>query len=515
MSDYNFLMETRLRPEHFQVVSQISRAAGEQGMNLYLVGGAVRDLTYGQQTIRDLDFTVEGSPERVIRYFLSPGKQKALPGTEGHARLRAVEVHYTRRHNSAEVVFSNGVRAEISMSRNEIYSRPGRPPEIVPATIFEDLRRRDFSVDAMGVSLHPNSRGLLLDPTNGAADIEKRELRVLHSRSLSEDPSRIYRLLRLGLRLGFKPDERTANYLAHALESESWARLDPEQQGSELRAILHEDDPARILKLLGARGLLSGLDRKLLLRKLRFELFKKIQTAARSVPGASPFLLNFHALVTKLGGGQRARLARKILPDGKSVKTALGLEKAAKKLARLLGSARAGSPSKAYEILAGQPPTLLLFILVHYPQAKVQNRIKHFLHKAPLVLASMPRAEFLALGAKPGPKFEEIVSQLFFAQLDGKIKSHPQLIKEFRRLAGIPEPKPPKPAPEKAKPRPAAKAAPARPEKQATPAKAGKPSEAAQKARPVKALGHKPAVRRKPAGRKTSKTRARKKVRRR
>lgn len=492
MSDYNFLMETRLLPEHFQVVSQISRAAGEQGLNLYLVGGAVRDLTYGQQTIRDLDFTVEGSPEKVIRHFLSAGPHKVIPGVQTQARLRAEEVHYARGHNSAEVVFSNGVRAEISMSRNEIYSRPWRSPEIIPATIFEDLRRRDFSVNAMAVSLHPNSRGLLLDPTNGAADIEKRELRILHSRSLSEDPSRIYRLLRLGLRLGFKPDERTANHLSNALENEYWMHLDPEQQAIELRAILHEDDPARILKHLGAQGLLGGLDKKLSPRRIPLEQFKKIQSTVRAVPGADPFFLNFHALVAKLGSRQRTRLARKILADAKTAKIALGLETAAKKLARLLGSARAGSPSKAYGILTGQSPTLLLFTLVHHPRAKVQNRIKHFLQKAPLVLASMPRAEFLALGAKPGPKFEKIVQQLFFAQLDGRIKSHPQIMKEFRRLAGIPEPKPPKPAPVKAKPKSAKPA----------PAKVGKESKAAKRpapAKPAKAVRKKPVAKKKKA----------------
>jgi tRNA nucleotidyltransferase (CCA-adding enzyme) len=497
MSDYNFLMETRLKPEHFQVVSQISRAAGEQGLNLYLVGGAVRDLTYGQQTIHDLDFTVEGNPEKVIRYFQSAGARRNAAHPATQTPLQAEVVQDSRRLSSAEVVFSNGVRAEIGMSRGEIYSRPGKM-EVHPATIFEDLRRRDFSVNAMAVSLHPNSRGLLLDPTNGAADIEKRELRVLHSRALSEDPSRIYRLLRLGLRLGFKPEERTANYLAAALENKLWMRLDPEQQGTELRAILHEEDPGRILKQLAAQGLLGGLDKKLSARTIAFEQFRKIQGVSHIVPGADPFPLNFHALAGKMGGAQQARLARKIIAEPKAVKAALGLEHAAKKLARLLISGRAATPSKAHKILAEEPPTLLLFVLVHFPQAKIRNRVKHFLQKAPAVLASMPRNEFLSLGAKPGPKFDKIVEQLFLDQLDGKIKSHPQLIKEFRRLAGIPEPKPPKPAPEKHKPaKESAKAKPAKAALEA--AKPPEPTHAPKAARKAP----RPSGAKKPAAKKT------------
>ena len=192
MSDYNFLMESRLSPEQVKVVGQVSRIALEQGLNVYLVGGAVRDLTAGQSMVRDLDFVVEGSPQKILRH-LDAGH--ASPRAKGGGSLGTdsngpgVEsLVLDKRLNSAEVHFATGVRAEIAESRNEIYSKPGRPPEVRPAMIFDDLKRRDFSANAMAVSLHPNSRGLLLDPTNGAADIARREFRVLHSRSFTEDP---------------------------------------------------------------------------------------------------------------------------------------------------------------------------------------------------------------------------------------------------------------------------------------------------------------------------------------
>ena len=439
MSDYNFLMESRLSPEQFQMINYLSRIAASQGLNFYLVGGAVRDLTYGQQVIRDLDFAVEGDPQKILR-LLQPPSRGSDPQPARIAHLQSQP-----RLSSSEITFANGVRVEISMARSESYAKPGRRPDIGPAGVFEDLRRRDFSVNAMAVSLHPNSRGLLLDPTNGAADIERRELRALHSRSFQEDPSRIYRLLRLGMRLDFKPEERTRMWLDMALESRAWERMDPERQGLEMRAILQEDNPGRVLKGLAERKLLAGLDRKLGTARLPYDHFSRIRSVVQSIPGADAFLLNFHCLTAKLGGAQRKRLASKVIKDRKTVRMALDLEGAARRLARILRSSKAALPSQTYALLHGQSLPLLAFLLVYYRQTKIQARVKSFLFKYPIVRARMPRAELLTLGLEAGPKFEKIFHQLFLAQLDGKIKTHQQLLKEFRALAGIKEPLP-KPA---------------------------------------------------------------------
>src|SRR6266567_4589345 len=462
MSDYNFLMESRLSPEQYQVLTHVSRMAVEQGLNIYLVGGAVRDLTYGFEMVHDLDFAVEGNPQRIIRMIEAgrgPATSPLAPRAAESASIPQVAfLDFDPRTNSVEFQFTNGVRAEIAMTRTEDYKRPGMRPEVAPAMIFDDLRRRDFSVNAMAVSLHPNSRGLLLDPTNGVADIERRELRVLHSRSFSEDPNRIYRLLRLGARLGFKPAERTANLLASAIAERRWTKLDPGRQGRELQAILREDDPAKTLRILSDRGLAAGLDRKLASARIPYERFARIRDLARTVSGCDPFLLNFHNAVSGLSRAHQARLAKKVIGNRKLVQTVLSLDREARKLARSLASPRFGVPSRAYKLLTGQPPTLLLFLLVHYPKPQIQKRIKNFLHKYALVHTRLPRAEFLAMGAKPGPKFEKILEQLFFDQIDGKIRTPQQLAKEFRKLAGIPEPIPPKPA-KKAKPAKPAKTA--------------------------------------------------------
>jgi tRNA nucleotidyltransferase (CCA-adding enzyme) len=460
MPDYNFLMESRLRPGQLQVVNQLGRLAAGQGLNLYLAGGAVRDLTLGREGPRDLDFVVEGNIERILRPLTSGARRQgaARPGLPGDGETFDLQVESLRsdsRRHVAEALFEGGVQAEIAATRNEVYSTPGRPPVISRGTIFEDLKRRDFSVNAMAISLHPNSRGLLLDPTNGAADIERHELRALHSRSFFDDPVRIYRVLRLGLRLGFKLDERTLRWLERALESRAWEDLNENQQGRELSAILQEEQCGRLLKALRERGLLGGLDRTLASARLDLERFDRIRTAHRIAADADPYLLNFEALVAKVPGGQRTRLARKILGEARTVKFALTLEREAAKLARQLGSARVAQPSQVYTLLAAQPRPLVLFLLAHYPQVKIQTRVRNFLVKAPSIRARLPRAELQALGVEPGPKFEKVLDQVFRDQLDGKLKTPPQVTKALHDYAGIKPPPPaakPKAKPKAAKP---------------------------------------------------------------
>src|SRR6266849_1031813 len=118
MSDYNFLMESRLSPEQFRVLNHISRLAAEQGMNIYLVGGAVRDLTYGQQTIRDLDFAVEGSPQRLTRRLGPPRNGRVRRSelrltTPEAATLELEYLRFDSRLEAAEFTFTNGVRGSL------------------------------------------------------------------------------------------------------------------------------------------------------------------------------------------------------------------------------------------------------------------------------------------------------------------------------------------------------------------------------------------------------------------
>jgi len=145
MADYIYTMEIRLTPDQQKGANLVQKVALDAGLNLYLTGGAVRDIISGFP-IRDLDFTVQGNPVKL---------QKELE--KGGAVVAGVDEEL----KTLYLQLPGKVRAEISMARTEKYEKVGKPPVIAPATIIEDLRRRDFTVNAMALSLNPGSRGLL------------------------------------------------------------------------------------------------------------------------------------------------------------------------------------------------------------------------------------------------------------------------------------------------------------------------------------------------------------------
>src|ERR1700741_3682227 len=232
MPDYMFQLESRLSPEQRAAMVRIQELAAESETNLYLVGGAVRDVISGMP-IRDLDFTIEGNPGRIVRE-LEKGGAKVVREDE---TLRAIEL-----------VLSGDVDASISAARDDIYSRPGAKAEYRFSTIMEDLKRRDFSINAIAISLNPNSRGLLLDPTNGLADLERRKIRALSIHSFTNQPVRLLRALRYEARMGFKMETRTRDWFNLAMERKLHESISQEGAGREFRQAAREEKPGAVLK---------------------------------------------------------------------------------------------------------------------------------------------------------------------------------------------------------------------------------------------------------------------------
>src|SRR5437879_485227 len=243
MADYIYTMEIRLTPDQMKGVNLVQEVARAAGITLYLTGGAIRDIISGF-TIRDLDFTVQGNPLKLQKDFERAGVQ--LAGHDEDVR-------------TLFLVLPGNVRAEIGMAHTEVHEKVGRPPVVAPASIQEDLRRRDFTVNAMALSLNEGSRGLLLDPFNGVADIEAKLLRILHNYSFVRDPSRPIRAARFAARFHWPLEERTQARYDAAKEGKYMDHILRSAIGHEIAALAHEDDPLHVVKMLEKEGWLDVL----------------------------------------------------------------------------------------------------------------------------------------------------------------------------------------------------------------------------------------------------------------
>jgi tRNA nucleotidyltransferase/poly(A) polymerase len=151
MSDYMFMLDSHLSSDQSRVVSDVQAVATEANMNIFLTGGAMRDML-GGFPIGEIDFTLEGNTIKLAQTIVK--------------KTGATIVSTDENRKQVQLTFPSGVRAVLAMAREEKYSKPGAKPTVKAASIHEDLRGRDFTINSIALSLNPASRGLLLDPTN-------------------------------------------------------------------------------------------------------------------------------------------------------------------------------------------------------------------------------------------------------------------------------------------------------------------------------------------------------------
>jgi tRNA nucleotidyltransferase/poly(A) polymerase len=426
-------MELRLTPNQQKGVTTVQDIARAAGMNVYLTGGAVRDIISGLP-IRDLDFTVQGNPLKLQKEFERAGA--VIGGTEVDSQ-------------TIYITLPGGVRAEVSSARTERYEKTGRPPVVAPATIIEDLRRRDFTVNAMALSLNPGSRGLLMDPFNGAADIEAKLLRILHNYAFVEDPSRLIRASRFSARFHWPLEERTQARYDSAKENNYIEYIRNHAIGYELEQLAYEDDPLNVVRVLEKEGWLKVLNAHWTTVKVDTNgLSQLMKTRQQMVelgyaPDPAPAVLEF--LTGKLNDKETADI-RKAIPRRDLADAWRDIELHAKELAKRLSGKEAATPSRTWKLLSSARQEMVLYLAVTARQQAVAQKIKNFFTKWRQVQQKIPLPEMTELLITPQlPEYPKIAEEVFMLLLDGKLRSRTEILKFLKPLAPPPPPPPPPP----------------------------------------------------------------------
>jgi tRNA nucleotidyltransferase (CCA-adding enzyme) len=389
---------------------EILRTAGALGDALGLpvaaVGGLVRDLLLGcahEQT--DLDLVVEGGAA-VLANRLAAGLGGRV--VEHPAFL------------TATVVLPDGRRLDLATARSETYRTPGALPDVEPASIAEDLARRDFSLNALAIRLDRAAWGRLVDTTGGLVDLRARRIRVLQPLSFVEDPTRIFRAARLAARLGCWIDRTTRRLAVHAAGLGVYPSLSGDRLRGELELMLAERRPVAALRQateLGAWALVAGLRAP----GRRASRLLAAALAPRSLEGLSPDAPLALALLCLAEGTTSIEPWMDGLALGPTLRAAIrhARREAPSLLARL---SRTRRQATAYAILQGVPELTAAWaraLAGGRARGQVDRHLRTWRRLTPLATGD----DIAALGVPPGPVIGELLRGLRAEQAAGRVRT--------------------------------------------------------------------------------------------
>jgi tRNA nucleotidyltransferase (CCA-adding enzyme) len=392
-------MEQYLPRQLLELVNDISGQAAKRGESVYLVGGVVRDLLLGYPNF-DLDLVVEGNAVKLAQQVAETSQAKLL----AHHRFGTAKLKY------------ESFTLDLATARKETYARPGALPTVTPGTLQDDLARRDFSINAMAISLAANDYRELIDPFQGRKDLEHRLIRILHPGSFTDDATRILRAIRYEQRLGFQLETETAQLLKRdipMLDTISGDRI-----RHELELILKEKQPELVIQRLGELGVLSRITPSLKGDGWIAEKFEKARHLEKPPKLSS---LYFCLLVYSLDEKAIEQfLTRLNIP----AKLSRAMRDYLRLKARLpLLDKPTLKPSEIYCLLREYEPLAIQANAIASESGIIRRHLQLFLTKLRYVRTALDGEELKKLGIAGGPQMGKVLQILHKAKLDGEVRT--------------------------------------------------------------------------------------------
>jgi len=401
-------------PEEIQdLIHLASDIAFQNNMPAYLVGGCVRDLILGVKNL-DLDIVVEGDG---IEF-----------GEDLASTLKAKLIRH-RRFGTATVIIKPSLKIDIATARKETYPYPASLPLVSRGTLRDDLARRDFTVNAMAISITEKDFGKLIDFFSGNSDLRHKKIRVLHNLSFIDDPTRMLRAIRFEKRYNFEIESKTLHYLKEAVRLKMLEKVEPQRLRDELILVLKEEQPLkqikRIQKLIGF-GFVNPHLRILkntykLLNAIRNQIgwFEKIYARRRQL---DTWLIYFMGLIYSLNINEVKAVCKKFVFRKGEEKRILNCRKVSSRVMRQLSRDKI-KPSKIFDLLEPLSYELILLLKAKSKNVYVQKHIEDFFEIYNGMRIQTCGDDLHRLGIRPGPQYQKIFLRVLKAKLNGLVET--------------------------------------------------------------------------------------------
>lgn len=405
------LMARNLPPNVRDLLGQISYLADQQGCAVFAVGGFVRDLLMEVENL-DIDLVVEGDGITFARSL---------------AEFLCGRVRIHNKFGTAMVILPDHFRVDVATARTEYYEYPAALPKVEVSSLKQDLYRRDFTINAMAITLSEKNFGALVDYFGGRRDLEEGIISVLYNLSFVEDPTRILRAVRFEQRYNFHIESQTLNLAKGAIKTRMLAKLSADRVREELKHILTEAYPSGAIRRMQELGIW---------RYILPEAVPDEETLALTVklPGAMGFVWDLGMRDYELWLIYLVALLHKSSIDAAGLEARLRLTRDEQfKVAEILRRWRdvleqldVPRPMKMSEIagvLREFMPEGYIFILAKSEAERVTERIKNYLARSLHNKLAVTGEDIKKLGYKPGPAFKDVLDVLRDARLDGLVQT--------------------------------------------------------------------------------------------
>ena len=401
----------KLPRELREVMRQVAQVSLETRMPAYLVGGCLRDLIRGVKNL-DLDIAIEG--KGII--FAQKLAQKLKSTLKTHPRF-----------GTATLILSNELKVDITTTRQEKYLYSAALPVVSPGSLWEDLKRRDFTINSLAINLAAGKDQAIIDPYGGQDDLTAGKIRILHNLSFKDDPTRIFRAIRFSQRFNFKIESKTLRLLKEAISVGALDKVNSHRMRDELIAILKEQNSFRPLKQLGDLGALFFISTKLKIGKSTQSLFKSIAKEitwfVKNFParrGLDTWLVYFAGLLEKFTLFESKLIIYKIGLPRRDQKRLLCYKQVRKKLIIAL-SKKQVSPERIFSLLEPLSDETIILLRAATANKNFKKYLADFLKTYNGTRLCVSGDDLVDLGVVPGPGYKKILAKVFAAKLNGQV----------------------------------------------------------------------------------------------
>lgn len=408
------LMEERLDDTTMKKLTDMGDLADEMGFHAHLVGGFVRDLLLRIDNY-DIDIVIEGDgiafAEEMVRRY--------------HTRMRS-----HREFSTAKVLFPDGFKIDIATARLEYYRAPAALPTVEHGSLKLDLHRRDFTINTLAISLNKKSFGELVDFFGAQRDIKEKTIRVLHSLSFVEDPTRVFRAIRFEKRFGFKIGKQTLSLIKNAVKLNFLSRIRGKRIWSELALILKEEAPEAILARLEELDLLRFISPDIVFNKEKEKLFGQMHAVyqwheflyqGKPVDKVQFYIL---AIVDNMKLPDVAKFAAGMEISERFRKRSVeNVEHLRLVMARFSQGAAGIKKSEVYRMLDSLSREAMLFIMARTRSDEVKKAISAYITHHNAYKPFTTGEDLKKLGVPEGPLYKEILEKVKEAKIDLDLKT--------------------------------------------------------------------------------------------